>query len=328
MKQDTTANLSFIEPMNALQVRELPVGNWIYELKFDGYRALAFKADKEVRLVSRNRTVFNNDYPQLIDSLKLLTAKAATIDGEIAALDQNGKSSFQLLQSYGKTKQTPLVYYAFDLLFLDGTDLRSRPLTERRKLLANLLKKAPDNIRFSGELRGAGDEVLRVARQFGLEGLIAKRPDSRYESGRRSRSWVKVKLTHQQEFVVGGYTLPDGGRKYFGALLVGYNGSAGRLLYAGRVGSGFSERALAELYKGLQTIRHATCPFVNLPEKRPGRWGLGITSSVMKQCEWVEPVLVAQVKFTEWTSDEQLRQPVFLGLRTDKQAKDVVREAG
>ena len=328
MKQDTPANLSFIEPMNALPVRELPVGNWIYELKFDGYRALAFKADKEVRLVSRNRTVFNNDYPQLIDSLKLLTAKAATIDGEIAALDQNGKSSFQLLQSYGKTKQTPLVYYAFDLLFLDGTDLRSRPLTERRKLLANLLKKAPDNIRFSEELRGAGEEVLRVARQFGLEGLIAKRSDSRYESGRRSRSWVKVKLTHQQEFVVGGYTLPDGGRKYFGALLVGYNGPVGRLLYAGRVGSGFSERALAELYNGLQTIRRATCPFVNLPEKRPGRWGLGITSSVMKQCEWVEPVLVAQVKFTEWTSDEQLRQPVFLGLRTDKQAKDVVREAG
>jgi bifunctional non-homologous end joining protein LigD len=206
--------------------------------------------------------------------------------------------------------------------------LRSRALTERRKLLANLLKKAPDNIRFSEELRGAGDEVLRVARQFGLEGLIAKRPDSRYESGRRSRSWVKVKLTHQQEFVVGGYTLPDGGRKYFGALLVGYNGPAGRLLYAGRVGSGFSERALAELYGGLQTIRRATCPFVNLPEKRPGRWELGITSSVMKRCEWVEPVLVAQVKFTEWTSDDQLRQPVFLGLRTDKQAKDVVREAG
>jgi bifunctional non-homologous end joining protein LigD len=172
----------------------------------------------------------------------LLTAKAATIDGEIAALDQNGKSSFQLLQSYGKTKQTPLVYYAFDLLFLDGTDLRSRPLTERRKLLANLLKKAPDNIRFSQELRA---------------------PETRF-----------------CEWRVSSASRPDGGRKYFGAFLVGYNGPAGRLLYAGRVGSGFSERALAELYiyNGLQTIRRATCPFVNLPEKRPGRWGLGITS--------------------------------------------------
>ena len=214
MKQDTPANLSFIEPMNALRVRDLPDGNWIYEVKFDGYRALAFKADKEVRFVSRNRTVFNNDYPELVDALKLLSVKNAIIDGEITVLDQNGKSSFQLLQSYGKTKQTPLVYYAFDLLFLDGTDLRSRPLGERRKLLAKLLRQAPDNIRFSEDLRGTGDEVLRVARQFGLEGLVAKKPDSRYESGRRSGAWVKVKLTQQQEFVIGGYTLPEGGHQY------------------------------------------------------------------------------------------------------------------
>jgi bifunctional non-homologous end joining protein LigD len=312
--------------MRALQVRDLPVGNWLYEVKFDGYRALAFKDDKEVRLVSRNRTVFNKDYPQLVDALKMLTAEHVIIDGEITALDDEGKSSFQLLQSYKTGKQAPLVYYVFDLLSLDGTDLRSRPLTERRKLLARLLKKAPDNILFSENISATREELLRVARQFGLEGLIAKRPDSRYESGRRSRSWVKVKLTRQQEFVVGGYTLADGGRKYFGALLVGYNGPAGQLLFAGRVGSGFSERALAELYNGLQTIRSATCPFVNLPEKRPRRWGLGITPSFMKRCHWVEPVLVAQVKFTEWTSDDQLRQPVFLGLRTDKQAKDVVRE--
>jgi bifunctional non-homologous end joining protein LigD len=327
MKQDTPANLSLIEPMNALRVHDLPDGNWIYEVKFDGYRALAFKADKEVRFVSRNRTVFNNDYPELVDALKLLTAKSAIVDGEITALDQNGKSSFQLLQSYGKTKQTPLVYYAFDLLFLDGTDLRSRPLGERRKLLAKLLRQALDNIRFSENLRGTGDEVLRVARQFGLEGLVAKRPDSCYESGRRSGAWVKVKLTQQQEFVIGAYTLPEGGRQYFGALLVGYHGPGG-LLFAGRVGTGFSERILAELYGGLQRIKRAACPFINLPEKRPGRWGLGITQAVMKRCQWVEPVLVAQIKFTEWTLDNQLRQPVFLGLRADKQAKDVVREPG
>jgi bifunctional non-homologous end joining protein LigD len=153
----------------------------------------------------------------------------------------------------------------------------ARPLTERPRLLANLLKKAPDNIRFSEELQGAGDEVLRVARQFGLEGLIAKRRDSRYESGRRSRSWVKV-TTHQQEFVVGCRRIHVARwrPRKFRALLVGYNVPAGRLLYAGRVGSGFSEKALAELYGGLQTIRRATCPFVNLPEKSPGRWGLGL----------------------------------------------------
>jgi len=316
---------SFIEPMKALSVEKLPEGNWLYELKFDGYRALAFKAGKEVRLISRNRTNFDNDYPVLIDALKSLGAKQATIDGEIAALDDQGRSSFQLLQSYGKAKQTPLVYYAFDLLSLDGMDLRDRPLTERRKLLAKLLKKAPPNIRFSEEPRGTREELLQVARQFQLEGLIAKRPDSVYEAGRRSGAWVKVKLTRAQEFVIGGYTPPEGSRRYFGSLLVGYQGPAG-LLFAGRVVSGFSEKLLANIDAQLQKLRCTTCPFINLPEKTKGRWGLGITPVVMKRCEWVKPVLVPQVKFTEWTHDDQLRQPVFLRLRTHKEAEDVVRE--
>jgi bifunctional non-homologous end joining protein LigD len=325
MKQGAASNFFFIEPMMSLRAGHLPVGNWIYELKFDGYRALAFKADKDVRLVSRNRTNFNKDYPQLVDSLRLLTANKATIDGEITALDENGKSSFQLLQSYGTGKQIPLVYQAFDLLFLDGADLRSRPLIERRELLVKLLKKAPDNIRFSEELRGEREELLQVARQFRLEGLMAKRPDSPYESGRRSGAWIKVKLTQQQEFIIGGYTPPEGSRKYFGSLLVGYHGPVG-LLFAGRVGTGFSEKLLRSIYDILQKISRPACPFANLPEKRRGRWGQGITPAIMKRCQWVEPVLVAQVKFTEWTSDDQLRQPVFLGLRTDKPAADVVRE--
>ena len=209
--------------------------------------------------MSRNRTNFDNDYPLLIDALKSLTAKQATIDGEIAALDDQGRASFQLLQSYGKAKKTPLVYYAFDLLFLDGADLRSRPLTERRKLLARLLKKAPPNIRFSEELPGSKAELLQLARQSQLEGLIAKRPDSLYEAGRRSGAWVKVKLTQQQEFVIGGYTPPEGSRKCFGALLVGYHGPDG-LLFAGRVGTGFSEKALEHLYEGMQKIKRPTCP--------------------------------------------------------------------
>ena len=325
MKQAAVATFDFIEPMKALPVTDLPVGDWLYELKFDGYRALAFKAGKEARLISRNRTNFDNDYPQLIEALKSLTAKQATIDGEIAALDEQGRASFQLLQSYGKAKKTPLVYYAFDLLFLDGADLRSRRLVERRKRLATLLKRAPPNLRFSQELRGTKEELLQLAHQFHLEGLIAKRPDSLYEAGRRSGAWVKVKLTQQQEFVIGGYTPPEGSRKYFGALLVGYYGPDG-LLFAGRVGTGFSEKALEHLYEGMQKIKRATCRFVNLPEKTPGRWRQGISPAVMKYCHWVEPVLVAQIKFTEWTSDDQLRQPVFLGLRADKPAKDVVRE--
>jgi bifunctional non-homologous end joining protein LigD len=197
---------SFVEPMMALRVRELPVGNWLYEMKFDGYRALAFKTGKEVRLLSRNQTLFNDNYPQLVDSLKTLKAKSFIIDGEIAALDEHGRSSFQRLQSYALRKGIPLVYYAFDLLRLNGTDLRSRPLVERRELLDKLVKKAPENIKFSEELQGTREELVQVARQFQLEGLSAKRRDSLYESGRRSGAWVKVKLTQQQEFVIGGYT--------------------------------------------------------------------------------------------------------------------------
>ena len=309
--------------MNALPVQKLPEGDWLYEIKFDGYRALAFKDGKDVRLVSRNKKAF--DYPQLLDALKFLPAERAILDGEIAALDEQGRSSFQLLQLFKSSGGVPLVYYVFDLLSLEGKDLCKEPLSARRKLLANLLKKPLEHIRFSDELRGSKDDLLRVAREFGLEGLVAKKPNSVYESGRRSGSWVKFKITKSQEFIIGGYTLPEGGRKYFGSLLVGYSSPDG-LVFAGRVGTGFSDKVLASLYAKFQKLRVSSCPFVNLPEKSKGRWGLGITPAMMKRCQFLKPVLIAQVKFTEWTHDNQLRQPVFLGLRTDKEAKDVLRE--
>src|SRR5215472_13687516 len=245
---------SFIEPMKALPVQQLPAGDWLHEIKFDGYRALAFKDGNDVRLVSRNKKAF--DYPQLIDALKLLPAKRVILDGEIAALDEKGRSSFQLLQIFKSSGNVPLVYFAFDLLFLDGKDLREQPLSGRRKLLAKLLEKAPENIRLSGELRGPKDELLRVAQEFGLEGLVAKRPNSVYESGRRSGAWVKFKITKSQEFVIGGYTLPEGSRKYFGSLLVGYQSPEG-LVFAGRVGTGFSEKLLASVDAQLQKLRRA-----------------------------------------------------------------------
>ena len=188
-----------------------------------------------------------------------------------------------------------------------------------------MVEKSPQYIRFSGELRGTRDELVRVAEEFGLEGFVAKKPNSVYESGRRSGAWVKFKITKSREFVIGGYTLPEGSRSYFGSLLVGYNSPNG-LVFAGRVGTGFSEKLLASIDAQLQKLRRITCPFINLPEKSRGRWGLGITPAVTQRCQWVKPALVAQVKFTEWTHDNQLRQPVFLGLRTDKEAKDVVRE--
>jgi bifunctional non-homologous end joining protein LigD len=314
--------------MKALPVEKLPEGDWLYEIKHDGYRALVFKNGRDVRLVSRNEKAF--DYPQLVDALRKLPVERAILDGEIAALDEKGRSSFQLLHLFKSSGDVPLVYYVFDLLFLEGKDLCNQPLSARRKALANVLKDAPENIRLSDELRGSKEDLIRVAQEFGLEGLVAKKPDSVYESGRRSGAWVKFKITKSQEFVIGGYTLPEGARSHFGSILVGYY-SADGLMFAGRVGTGFSEKALANLYSKFQNskfqkLRQPDCPFVNLPEKSRGRWGLGITPAMMQRCHWLKPVLVAQIKFTEWTHDDQLRQPVFLGLRTDKEAKDVVRE--
>jgi bifunctional non-homologous end joining protein LigD len=323
MKEAPLTGFSFIEPMKALPVERLPEGDWLYEVKFDGYRALAFKSGIEVRLVSRNQKDFI--YPQLLSALKLLPVKQVILDGEIAALDERGRSTFQLLQGFKSSDGVPLVYYAFDVLFLEGKDLRKEPLSARRKLLEKILKKSPENIRLSGELRGSSEELVRVAEQFDLEGLVAKRLRSVYESGLRSGAWVKFKITKAQEFVVGGYTVPEGARSHFGSLLVGYHGPDG-LIFAGRVGTGFSEKQLANIDAQLQKLRQTDCPFINLPEKRRGRWGEGITPTVMKRCRWVRPELVAQIKFTEWTSDNQLRQPVFLGLRTDKEQKDVTHE--
>jgi bifunctional non-homologous end joining protein LigD len=209
---------------------------------------------------------------------------------------------------------------------LGGTDLRSRTLIERRKQLAKLLKNAPPKIRFSEELRGEKDQLLKVARKFQLEGLTAKRPDSIYESGRRSGAWRKVKLTNQQEFVIGGYTLPEGSRKYFGALLVGYYCSGG-LLYAGRVGTGFSEAALETLYGGFQKITRATCPFANLPEKSKGRWGLGINPAVMNVVSGSSRFWWPRSSSPSGPATISCDSPSYhLGLRTDKPAKDVVRE--
>jgi bifunctional non-homologous end joining protein LigD len=258
MKPISARRASFVEPMQALPAEKLPEGDWIYEVKLDGYRALAFKNGKEVRLVSRNQKALNS--PQLLDALKSLLAEQMILDGEIVALDEKGRSSFQLLQVFKSSEQrVPLVYYAFDLLSLDGKDLRKKPLSVRRKLLGEVLKKAPANIRLSEGLQGSKEDLLRVAQEFGLEGLVAKRLDSVYESGRRSGAWVKVKLTKSQEFVIGGYTLPEGSRKYFGSLLVGYQGPKG-ILFAGRVGTGFSDKVLANLYAKFQKLRAPSCP--------------------------------------------------------------------
>ncbi|MGI8437329.1 MAG: non-homologous end-joining DNA ligase, partial [Chthoniobacterales bacterium] len=255
-----------------------------------------------------------------------LPGKDCVIDGEVVALDPAGRSSFQLLQAHEMAgRKSPLYYYVFDLLQFGGKDLTGLPLTIRKELLRQLCADASDPIRFSGPLGDDPQKLLKEVKRLGLEGIIGKLADSKYEAGRRSGAWVKLKLLNEQEFVIGGYTPPAGARKHFGALLVGYYEKK-KLLFAGKVGTGFNTKLLAGLHKQLEAEARDDCPFDDLPSKQGGKWVQGITPAMMRKCHWVNPVFVAQIKFSEWTRDLKLRQPVFLGLREDKAAKEVKRE--
>jgi bifunctional non-homologous end joining protein LigD len=317
---------AFVELMKAKLAAAPPRGDWIYEIKFDGWRAIALKGGSQARLLSRNQQDFGGKFPEIMESIAALDAQDVVLDGEIVALDEKGRSSFQLLQAYDIGQERPAIFfYAFDILQLNGHDLKNLPLTERKSKLQNLLKNPPGVIRYSAPLGSDLEPLLKQARLFGLEGVIGKLAGSVYEPGRRSGSWIKLKLVLQQEFVIGGYTDPEGSRKYFGSVIVGfYEGD--KLLFAGKVGTGFNDALLRRLYSQFKRIARTSCPFANLPVPRGNKWGQGITASEMKDCHWVEPQLVCQVKFSEWTRDDRLRQPVFLGLREDKDAKEVVRE--
>ncbi|HWB58456.1 MAG TPA: ATP-dependent DNA ligase, partial [Chthoniobacteraceae bacterium] len=212
------------------------------------------------------------------------------------------------------------------LLHEEDEDLRDLPLAERRDRLEKLLGKNQDGLlRFSAAIHGDPGRLLEEAGRRGLEGIVGKRSNSVYEPGRRSGAWIKLKSVNEQEFVIGGWTPPKGTRTHFGALLLGYFGKGG-LHFAGKVGTGFDAKLIAHVYKKLKSLEQSEEPFVNLPEKTAGRWGGNLTPAEMKRCKWVKPDLVCQVKFAEWTRDGKLRQPVFLGLRDDKDARKVVRE--
>lgn len=323
-----SAKPRFIQPMKPrLLEKPLTTGDWIYELKFDGIRAIAVKIDKKVSLLSRNENELAGRFPEIVEAIKNLPARECVIDGEVVALDKEGRSSFQLLQALElEGRKSPVRFYVFDLLQLDGKGLIKLPLTQRKGLLEKLCETIGDPIRLSGEIGSDATKLLAEVKRHGLEGLIGKQRDSVYQPGRRSGAWIKLKCVNQQEFVIGGYTPPQGSRKYFGAIFVGYYRDE-KLLFAGKVGTGFTGKLLSMLHRKFGQEERDDCPFVDLPSKQNGKWVQAITPSMMRKMHWVNPVFVCEVKFAEWTRDGKLRAPVFMGLREDKKPSEAVREA-
>jgi bifunctional non-homologous end joining protein LigD len=316
---------AFVEPMKCRLVEDVPEeAGWLFEIKFDGIRALAVKSGTMVTLYSRARNVLNERFPEIVDALKAHPVREAIWDGEIVALHSSGKSSFELLQASripGVTRP-PIVYYMFDLLRLDGTDLKPLPLWRRREALTSIGSGKRQVLRLSALIEGKPRKILEAVRRQGLEGLIAKDRESRYEAGLRTGSWRKIKCVNQQELVIGGYTAPRGARSCFGAILTGYHEN-GRFLFASKVGAGFDERWLRDLFARFKTLRQDECPFDDL---KVGRFDGALSRAEMSRCSWVKPRLVCEIRFTEWTQGGHLRHPVFLGLRDDKKAASVRRE--
>lgn len=311
----------FVEPMKAKQVDAIPAqGQWTYEIKFDGYRCIAVKQSGEVKLYSRNKNVLNSRYPNVVEALGRFTDDF-TIDGELVALDEKGRPSFQILQN-SQTKPLDVFFYGFDLLNRDGEELITKPIEERRAQLQDLLSTVPDPIRLSPLLEAPAGQVLDAVRKLGLEGVVGKRAGSIYEPGERSGAWIKQRTNAEQEFVIGGY---KPGTYGFDSLLVGVF-EAKRFLFVARVKNGFVPRLREEIFAKFKRLETDKCPFVNLPEKKGARRGEALTAEKMKEYRWLKPKLVCQVSFVEWTDAANLRHANFVAMRDDKDAREVVRE--
>lgn len=282
--------------------------NWLYEIKWDGYRAIAVVKDGEVELYSRNGNSFISTYPVIVDALKNLKVNAV-LDGEIVVLDEEGNPSFQKLQHYAENTQYPIVYYVFDLLEAGGKKLYDLPLMERKTQLQNLLK-ADDVIKYSDHVIERGEDFFKAIEEKNLEGVMAKKMDSLYYPGKRTNEWLKIKHHKTEEVIIAGFTAPRGGRKYFGALVLGMM-KEGKLTYVGHTGSGFNDQLLKNLSAKLQPLIREASPF-----NERVKTNMPVT--------WVEPKYVAELKFTEWTNDGKMRHPIFLRLREDKKVKHVV----
>jgi len=305
-----------IEAQLATPMKSPPTGAaWVHEIKHDGYRMLCRMADGEARMVSRNAKDWTADFPSLTRALARLPLDSAWLDGEVVVVDAHGRSSFQALQNaLSATSTASFTYFAFDLLYLNGVDLRGVALDERKRLLKELLSTAPASLKYSEHFSAPGAAFLQNVSALGLEGMISKRADLPYRPG-RGPAWQKIKCARRQEMVIGGFTDAEGSRDGFGALLLGVYEPDGRLSYAGKVGTGFNAQSLATLSRSLVAIVQQTPSFHNPPHGAEAR-----------RAHWVDPVLVAEVSFAEWTADGTLRHPSFQGLRPDKRATEVVRE--
>jgi bifunctional non-homologous end joining protein LigD len=290
------------ETANAFDDKE-----WLFEIKWDGYRAISEIKDGNVLLYSRNGNSFINDYPLVAKELKKIKHNAV-LDGEIVILDEEGKSDFQKLQHYEDNTQYPICYYVFDLLSLNGKSTYELPLMERKELLKKLLPKNAV-IKYSDHIIARGKDFFEVAKKNDLEGIMAKKGDSLYHPGARTANWLKIKYHKSQEVIIAGFTQPTGSRKYFGALVLAL--PDGKLFkYIGHTGSGFTDANLEELYKIMQPLIQNKSPFVEMVKTNA-------------QVTWVKPKLVAEIKFTEWTTDNKMRHPIFLRLREDKTVKEI-----
>jgi bifunctional non-homologous end joining protein LigD len=311
-----------IHPMLATLVDQ-PFSNpdWLFETKWDGVRAICFIRQGKARFVSRNQNDLTAQYPELANIADCVDASEAILDGEIVALDEKGVSRFQLLQprlgrkysseSLRLATKSRIAYCVFDLLYLDGFDLTGCQLLDRKTRLEATLKSA-HNVRYSDHIIAAGKALFKEVARIPLEGVVAKRIDSRYLQ-KRSSAWLKIKTIQESDVVVGGYTEPRHSRSYFGALVVGLYWD-GQLEYVAHVGTGFSEQRLKQLFQIMQPLRTKRSPFVVEPQTN-------------EPVHWIKPRLVAQVKFSEWTIDQHLRHPVFLGLRGDKRPAECTFES-
>jgi bifunctional non-homologous end joining protein LigD len=295
---------------------------WEYQLKLDGYRAIAFKSRGQLHLRSRNDHDFSRRYPGVLIGLAGLPEETV-IDGEIVALDEHGRPSFGALQNAG-SGPTAVIYYVFDVMMLAGRNVMSETLARRRALLEKrVLPRLAEPCRYAGPLDASLPVLVESIKAHGLEGLVAKRRDSRYEPGHRSGAWMKMRVNRGQEFVIGGYTR---GTTTFDAVVFGYY-DGDDLVYVARTRSGFTAALRRMLFARFRPHEISVCPFVNLPEKTSGRWGQGLTKAKMAECQWLEPVLVGQFEFLEWTGENHLRHSRFVALRDDKSARDVRRES-